>query len=144
MSEHFGFRTPQMAWWELLDSIRLAEVHETLGFGAETIVFIPVLTDENWSYTDWISANISDIFVCIMEHKGKNTIKFVDEVFDISELLVKMEQNLAVGASSELQIMLFDEVFVIVNLCVGDDCNVSRPQRLISTSGIINSKPLKA
>lgn len=92
-----------------------------------------VLTDKDWSDTDWVSADVSLSSVSVVEDESEDSIKLLNEILNISELLIKMEEDFAVAGAGELKAVLGLDGLVVVDLCVSNDTDVTQPEWLVTT-----------
>jgi hypothetical protein len=93
----FSVRLPDMSWLEWFDGVWFAQTEESFSFRGNTVVSIDILSHEDWSNTNGISSDGCLSSGSIMDDESKNSVKFVDEAFYVSELLVEMEEDFAVG-----------------------------------------------
>jgi len=56
-----------------------------------------------------------------MDNKCKNTVKFIDEAFNITKFFIEMQKDFTVGRRLKLESILLFDFSVVVDFSVGDN-----------------------
>lgn len=120
-----------MAWLERTNGLSDSDVSNGLCLGCKCDVILCIGSVENWSDSNRVSGHVGDARLFVVDHESEDTVQLVDEVLHIPELVVQVEQDLAIRASPELKTVLGFEGLIVVNFSVGDDGDVAHLHRLI-------------
>ena len=76
---------------------------------------------EDGSHPNGITAEEGHTQLLVIEDESKNSVELIDEVIDLAVLLVEMQDDLAVAARLQREVVLGLEVVVVVDLSVAND-----------------------
>jgi hypothetical protein len=127
-----------MTWKERSHRVSFTKTKKSLGFRSETVISLRILTNEDRSDTNWVSADEGLSSVAVMKNESENTIELLNEIFNVAKFLVKMKEYLTVAGTLELEAVLSFDGLVVVDLSVGNDTDIAHLERLVSCFGEID------
>lgn len=135
-----SFWAPKMSRRKLFNLIIITNSNESFCFRSKYVILVRILTNKYWSHSNRISAYKCFSSISIMQNKSKNSIKLINKFLNASKLLIQMQKYFTVRTGLKCKSILLLNFLVIINLSIGNNCNISSLQGLVSIfTYIINS-----
>ena len=143
-SVNMCFWTPEMSGRELFDLFIITNSNKCFCLGSKYIILVSILTNKYRSHSNRISPYKCFSSISIMQNKSEYSIKLINKFLNASKLFIKMQEYFTIWTWLKCEAVLLLYIFVVINLGIGNHCNISSLQRLVSIfTDIINSKSLE-